>query len=188
VIDAGHGGSDPGARITPSLPEKDITLSLARKLRQELVSRHISVTMLRDGDFYLSLEQRAVRTNLARPAVFVSLHAEPGSTLRIYVPAISVASSGIADRNSFLPWQTAQRAFLSESSSFATLTAESFAKRNINAQVRPAFLEPLHSIAAPAIAIEAPADKKGARIPEDQIANIVADAISLRRTSTGAAQ
>jgi N-acetylmuramoyl-L-alanine amidase len=188
VIDAGHGGSDPGVRITPNLPEKDITLSLARKLRQELVSRHISVTMLRDGDFYLSLEQRAVRTNLVRPAVFVSLHAEPGSALRIYVPAISVASSDIADRNSFLPWQTAQGAFLNESSSFASLTAESFAKRNINAQVRPAFLEPLHSIAAPAIAIEAPADRKGAKIPEDQIANILADAIGLRRTSTGAAQ
>ena len=188
VIDPGHGGADPGARIAPNLLEKDITLSLARKLRQELQSRQISVTMLRDSDIDVTFEQRVVRTNLARPAVFISLHAEPGSTLRIYVPTLPIASDVVADRNSFLPWLSAQMAFAKDSSSFATLTAESFAKRDINAQVRPAFLEPLHSIAAPAIAIEAPADKKGAKIPEDQIANGLAEAISARRTSSGATQ
>jgi hypothetical protein len=51
--------------------------------------------------------------------------------------------------------------------------------------VQPAFLQPLHSIAAPAIAIEAPADQHGLKIPEEQIAGALADAVVLRKQNAG---
>jgi len=187
VIDPGHGGNDTGARITPSLQEKDITLSLARKLRQELQARHVAVTLLRDSDTSLSFDQREAATNLARPAAFISLHAEPGTTLRIYTPALPVASTTV-DRNSFLPWQTAQSAFAAESHSLASTVSDTFAKQAVTVQVRPAFAQPLRSIAAPAIAVEVPASSSGTRVPQDKIARTLADAIAARKARIGGSQ
>jgi N-acetylmuramoyl-L-alanine amidase len=188
VIDAAHGGNDVGARITPNLLEKDITLSLARKVRQELQMRHIATEMLRDGDSDLALDQRAVITNLARPSIFISLHAEPASVLRIYTPAQPSLPAGALDRGGFLPWQSAQSAFSADSVSLAGAVAEAMAKRELTSHVSPAFLQPLNSIVAPAIAIEAPANKNGLKISADLIAGAVADAVAVRKLNAGAAQ
>lgn len=190
VIDPGHGGSETGARIAPNLPEKDITLSLARRLRQELQSRHIAVVLLRDSDIDLTLDQRAAATNLDHAAIFISLHAEPGTILRVYTPALPVTATADAapDRNAFLPWQSAQAAFISDSVSLAAAAAEAIGKRQVIVQVRPAFLQPLRSIAAPAIAVEAPADNQGLKIPEEQIAAALAEAVAARKSSSGGAQ
>jgi N-acetylmuramoyl-L-alanine amidase len=185
VIDPGHGGNDLGARIAPNVLEKNLTLALARRLRQELQTRHIAVTLLRDGDADVPLEQRVAMTNLARPSLCVTLHVEPGTILRIYTAAAAGSSVGIVDRNGFLPWQTAQGAFLNESNAFAAAAAESMAKREITTQVRATFLQPMHSIAAPAIALEAPANNKGLRISEELIAGALADAIAVRKLSGG---
>jgi hypothetical protein len=61
-------------------------------------------------------------------------------------------------------------------------------KHRLAAQVQPAFLQPLHSIAAPAIAVEVPADAKGMKIPEDQIAVALAEAIAARKPIAGGTQ
>src|SRR5208282_6294497 len=50
VIDAAHGGTDTGARITSSLIEKDITLALAIRLRSALAARGIAVVTTRESD------------------------------------------------------------------------------------------------------------------------------------------
>ena len=188
VVDPGHGGTETGARIAPNLSEKDITLSLARALREQLQSRHIAVVLLRDSDIDLSLDQRAVLANLDRPAIFISLHAGPGTILRVYTPALPVATDTAPDRNAFLPWQSAQAAFTSDSTSLASAAAEAIGKRQIVVQSRPAFLQPLQSIAAPAIAVEAPADNHGLKIPEQQIAAALAEAVAARKSSLGGAQ
>ena len=188
VIDPAHGGSDTGARVTPNLPEKEITLSLARRLRQELQSRHIACELLRDGDTDIALDQRAVLANLARPAVFISLHAEPGSNLRIYKPTLPSPPAVAVERNGFMPWQSAQAAFTSETAALASAVEQAMEKRDLRAQVRPAFVRPLHSIAAPAIAVEAPADKKGLKISEDLIASALAEAVAARKSNAGASQ
>ena len=188
VIDPGHGGSETGARIAPNLSEKDITLSLARTLRDQLQSRHIAVVLLRDSDVDLSLDQRAVLANLDHPAIFISVHAEPGTILRVYTPALPVAANLVSDRDGFLPWQNAQGAFSSESASLAAAAAEAIGKRQIAVQLRPAFLQPLRSIAAAAIAVEAPADNHGLRVPDEQIATALAEAIAARKSSLGGAQ
>ena len=188
VIDPAHGGSDAGARIAPNRLEKDLTLLLARKLRQELQSRHIAATLLRDGDSDRTFDQRVVAANLARPSAFITLHAEPGSTIRIYTAALNQTSQPEHDRNNFLPWETAQGAFRNESQILATSAAVAIEKRELPALIQPSFLQPLQSVAAPAIAVEAPADKKGFKISPDLIAGALADAIAIRKISTGASQ
>jgi N-acetylmuramoyl-L-alanine amidase len=76
VIDAGHGGRDPGARsVSGEAAEKDLTLALARELRDNLVKRgRVRVAMTRDDDRYLSLEQRAEVARRTAATLFVSLH------------------------------------------------------------------------------------------------------------------
>ena len=76
VIDAGHGGTDPGASgVLTSVAEKDLTLSLARDLRDALVQRgRVRVALTRDGDQALGLEQRAAVARRLNAAAFVSLH------------------------------------------------------------------------------------------------------------------
>jgi N-acetylmuramoyl-L-alanine amidase len=76
VIDAGHGGRDPGATsVSGEVHEKDLTLALARELRDQLVRRgRVRVAMSRDDDRYLDLEQRAAVARRLNAVMFVSLH------------------------------------------------------------------------------------------------------------------
>jgi N-acetylmuramoyl-L-alanine amidase len=76
VIDAGHGGRDPGARsVSGEAVEKDLTLALARELRDDLVSRgRVRVAMTRDDDHYLTLDDRAAVARRLNAAMFISLH------------------------------------------------------------------------------------------------------------------
>ena len=76
VIDAGHGGRDPGATsVSGQVNEKDLTIALARELRDELVKRgRVRVAMTRDDDRYLTLEERAGVARRLDAAMFVSLH------------------------------------------------------------------------------------------------------------------
>lgn len=76
VIDAGHGGSDPGAGgVSGEVKEKDLTLAFARELRDLLVKRgRVRVAVTRDGDEYLPLEARAAVARRLDADLFVSLH------------------------------------------------------------------------------------------------------------------
>jgi N-acetylmuramoyl-L-alanine amidase len=78
VIDAGHGGRDPGARsASGEVAEKDLTLALAQELRDQLVKRgRVRVAMTRDGDRYLTLEDRAGVARRLNAAMFVSIHTD----------------------------------------------------------------------------------------------------------------
>ena len=76
VIDAGHGGRDPGATgVSGEVHEKDLTLALARELRDDLVRRgRVRVAMTRDDDRYLTLDERAAVARRLDASLFVSLH------------------------------------------------------------------------------------------------------------------
>jgi N-acetylmuramoyl-L-alanine amidase len=78
VIDAGHGGRDPGAiSVSGQVREKELTLSLARALRDELVKRgRVRVAMTRDQDSYLTLDDRAAVARRLNAAMFVSIHVD----------------------------------------------------------------------------------------------------------------
>ena len=76
MIDAGHGGRDPGATgVSGQVREKELTLVLAQSLRDELVKRgRVRVAMTRDDDRYLTLDDRAAVARRLSAAMFVSIH------------------------------------------------------------------------------------------------------------------
>jgi N-acetylmuramoyl-L-alanine amidase len=76
VLDPGHGGRDPGApALSGTISEKDLTLTLARELRLALADRgRVRVALTRDGDTYLTLDQRAGIARRLGASLFVSLH------------------------------------------------------------------------------------------------------------------
>ncbi|NOV04068.1 N-acetylmuramoyl-L-alanine amidase [Paenibacillus planticolens] len=75
VLDAGHGGSDPGAIGVNGLREKDVNLDITQKLREELTNRGYEVVMTRTDDTYWSLAQRVDFTDALQADLFVSVHA-----------------------------------------------------------------------------------------------------------------
>jgi len=77
VIDAGHGGEDPGAIGRRGSREKDITLSIAKRLKA-LVDEEPSMRALltRDGDYFLPLNTRVKKARDVRADLFVSIHAD----------------------------------------------------------------------------------------------------------------
>jgi N-acetylmuramoyl-L-alanine amidase len=78
VIDAGHGGRDPGATsVSGQVHEKDVTLILSAALRDELVKRgRVRVAMTREDDRYLTLDDRAAVARRLNAAMFVSIHCD----------------------------------------------------------------------------------------------------------------
>jgi N-acetylmuramoyl-L-alanine amidase len=76
LIDAGHGGQDPGAiAVSGDISEKQLTLQLARELRDRLASSgRVRVAMTRDDDRYLTLDQRSALARRLGASLYVSLH------------------------------------------------------------------------------------------------------------------
>ena len=76
VIDAGHGGKDPGAHGATRL-EKDVTLAAARALRDRLeATGRYKVVLTRDTDVFVPLETRPQIARRANADLFISLHAD----------------------------------------------------------------------------------------------------------------
>lgn len=75
VVDAGHGGRDPGALGVGGIREKEVTLRLARALRERLEGRGFEVRLTREGDETLDLEERTAFAEGVGGDLFVSLHA-----------------------------------------------------------------------------------------------------------------
>jgi N-acetylmuramoyl-L-alanine amidase len=81
VIDAGHGGRDPGASgAIGGVREKDLTLTLAQELRERLkAGGRVRIALTRDGDETLALDQRSAIARQLGAAFFISLHADSGN-------------------------------------------------------------------------------------------------------------
>ena len=85
VLDAGHGGKDPGAigrRL--KLKEKIVTLDVARRVAALLRGKGVDVVMTRDGDTYPSLAQRVETANARNPDLFVSIHADSAKNTKAH--------------------------------------------------------------------------------------------------------
>jgi N-acetylmuramoyl-L-alanine amidase len=152
VVDASHGGDDRGAALSDKLAEKDVTLALARRLRQELESRGMSTLVLRDSDANLTFDQRAVFTNTAHPTVYIALHAaSDGKGVRLYTAMIP---AGGENNGPFVAWDTAQTHFLPASQIAAQGVASELARRQIQVRTLVAPVRPLNNLIAAAIAVE----------------------------------
>ena len=84
IIDAGHGGKDPGA-ISNGVNEKDIVLSISKYLDEELKERGFNTLLTRTGDSFLELQERSDIANSASfdisgYPIFISIHANSASS------------------------------------------------------------------------------------------------------------
>jgi N-acetylmuramoyl-L-alanine amidase len=191
IVDASHGGNDRGEALSSTLAEKDVTVALARRLRQELENRGIPTLVLRDSDANLSLDERAFFTNTTHAAVYVSVHAASnGHGVRLYTALLPYSSE--EDRGSFRSWATAQQSSTPLSQAVATSVAAELRKQQVSVRTLTAPLRPLNNIVTAAIAVEvAPAasDLSQLTSPDYQqlIASAVASGIVAIRAQLGAA-
>lgn len=84
AIDAGHGGNDPGAIAHDGhLKEKDIALAISRAVAERIKAMPgFEAVMIRDGDYYVQLQQRPQLARQNRADIFLSIHADSYSTSR----------------------------------------------------------------------------------------------------------
>jgi N-acetylmuramoyl-L-alanine amidase len=152
MIDAAHGGTESGAILNPAILEKDVTLLIAQRLRQELNSRGIRCQLVREGDGVLGTDQRAAIVNAARPLLYLSIHAtSQGNGMKVYS---AMLPAGGANYGPFIDWQSAQSASLERSrwaqqQLVAAIQKMGFPVRSLMAQLRP-----LNNLTVPALAVE----------------------------------
>ncbi|MEI9889448.1 MAG: N-acetylmuramoyl-L-alanine amidase [Caulobacteraceae bacterium] len=98
VIDAGHGGHDPGA-LGGRSHEKDVTLAAAKTLKARLErSGRFKVVMTRDSDVYIPLEQRVKIARGSNADLFISLHADSGGDPKVRGATVYTLSDHGVDR------------------------------------------------------------------------------------------
>ena len=156
VLDAAHGGSDSGAALGDGQPEKAVTLALSVRLRSLLAARGISVVATRESDIALDADQRAALANRANAQLCLVLHAtQSGSGVHLFTSSLAPAQSA-----RFLPWKTAQAAFVARSLSLAGTLNSIILHAGFNVTLARVSLPGLDSLACPAVAVEL-APKRG---------------------------
>jgi N-acetylmuramoyl-L-alanine amidase len=190
VIDPAHGGEDTGAAFGGGLFEKDVSLAIARRIRNELDQRGIWAVLLRDGDTNLTLDQRAISANISRASVYVSVHAATqGSGVRLYTARFK-SPIKIPDHG-FLPWDIAQVKYLEQSHNLAASLATELAAKRIAAVPLEAGMRPLRNVAKAAVAVEiAPPDGAVEKLTsvayQQSVASAIAAGVANARAFVGA--
>jgi N-acetylmuramoyl-L-alanine amidase len=99
VVDAGHGGIDPGTHGTTGLREKDVVLAVAKKLREALeATGRYRVQLTRDTDIFIPLRGRVTLARAAHGDLFVSLHADSNDHRDIRGASVYTLSEESSDR------------------------------------------------------------------------------------------
>jgi N-acetylmuramoyl-L-alanine amidase len=150
LVDAAHGGSDIGARLTPTLSEKDLTLAFSNQLRSILSAHGISVTMTRTSDDTTPAVSRAEIANRTSFAACILIHATAtGSGVHLYTS--SLAPTPLIK---FMPWQTAQSAYVTQSLKLSSDIDSALAHAEIPVTLGRTSIQPMDSFACPSVAIE----------------------------------
>ena len=190
VIDAAHGGDDMGGHLSDGQYEKAATLALGTRLKSLLGARGIQVTMTRDGDQSVGMDQRAAVANRANAQACISLHvAETGSGVHLFasnLPAVNASR--------FMPWRTAQAGYVTRSLALTGALNSALQHGSATVTLARVPLPGLDSMTCPAVAIElAPergSDKKVTAEPDSadyqaRIAGILATALLEWRAEAG---
>ncbi len=102
ILDAGHGGKDSGAISQHTgMKEKDLTLDTVKRIRAEL-GNEFNVVLMRNGDYFIDLDERVARTNQYANAILVSIHynsSRSPSTRGVETYYWRVDSHGLATRS-----------------------------------------------------------------------------------------
>ncbi len=192
VLDPGHGGRDPGA-VANGYREKDITLSVARKVRRILEKEYgLRVVMTRQGDRFISLAGRSEIARKNRTLIFVSIHCNYSRNRRARGPetyflstartsheravellensVIKYEMEGSRDDIEYIVSDMLQNAFMKESQKLALSVHRHLAKGRSDRGVRQAGFYVLRKIYAPSILVELGylSNKEEARLLADE--------------------
>jgi N-acetylmuramoyl-L-alanine amidase len=150
VIDAAHGGDDPGGRLGSGQPEKAFTLALGVRLRSLLAARGMQVVTTRESDTSIDLDRRAEIANRANAQACLSLHAsESGSGMHLFVSSLAPTEPA-----RFVAWKTAQSAWVTRSLALAGVVNSSLLRSGMKVTLGRTSLLAVDSMACPALAIE----------------------------------
>lgn len=183
VLNAAHGGDDAGAALTTPAgsaePEKTYTLELSVRLRSLLGARGFTVVTTRESDITLSPAQRDTIANHANAQACLSLHAAmTGSGVHLFISSLEPAP-----RVPFLPWKTAQAAWVARSIALAGTLNSALTHAGIKVTIGRTALPVIDSMTCPAVAVEvAPPQPSSsghaASIGDDAYQAQIADAIA----------
>jgi N-acetylmuramoyl-L-alanine amidase len=152
ILDAAHGGSDPGATLSDKIVEKDITLALARHLKRELEARGIICAMIRDSDLSIALADRASEANRSKAALYVAIHASSVSSgVRTFTAPVPQETRKPLQ---FLRVDAAQAPYVQASRAAASTISTELLKRDMPGVSAPGAVSPLSNIHLAAIAVE----------------------------------
>jgi N-acetylmuramoyl-L-alanine amidase len=99
VVDAGHGGIDPGTHGQGGTVEKDVVLSVAKELKTALeATGRYRVQLTRDSDVFIPLRQRVNIARAAHGDLFVSLHADSNDHHEVRGASVYTLSEDASDR------------------------------------------------------------------------------------------
>jgi N-acetylmuramoyl-L-alanine amidase len=198
VLDPGHGGTDTGAKSTKGTLEKDVALTVARRVKTIIESRlGARVLLTREDDRLLGADERASLANNNKADLFLSLHlassvvkrnagvsvfvldpaapAADRTTLGGEPPASMPVFGGGTREVDVIPWNRAQARHVEDSTQFATLLAARLqAVVPMHPRgVQPAALRVLVGANMTAVLVElgylsSPADEARALAPETQ--------------------
>ena len=116
VIDAGHGGNDPGTIGKRGLREKDVNLDIAKRLSKLLRADGIDVVMTRSTDSFIPLERRVAIANNSRADLFISIHSNANRVRSLNGLEVYYISPNVSDSKRAL--YCAQNAALNLDKSF----------------------------------------------------------------------
>jgi N-acetylmuramoyl-L-alanine amidase len=159
LLDPAHGGTDTGATLDAATPEKTYTLALAEQLRSALNAHGIHTVLTRTSDVTLDNDARATTANRSHASACISLHAtSTGNGVHLFTSSLPPMTE--ADpRRAFLPWQTAQAAYVTSSLRLESDVDATMTQQHIPVLIARTSIQPLDSMACPAIDVEvAPLD------------------------------
>jgi N-acetylmuramoyl-L-alanine amidase len=150
VLDAAHGGTDSGARLEEQLQEKEVVLALSVRLRSMLTARGIPVLTTRESDSNVVPLQRAQAANHAVAAACISLHATAtGNGVHLFTSSLAPTTL-----SKFLPWQTAQSAYITQSLRLSSEINSAMAHAEVPVSLGRTSIQPMDNFACPAVAVE----------------------------------
>jgi len=186
VLDPGHGGNDKGSRGAAATLEKEVTLTVARRLAAMLEDEY-RVVLTRTDDYQLDIAERASAANHLKADLFISLHTGAGFTSRpsgitifYYSPLTDSEESMTGklpsakiDQTAPIPWNRIQESYLKASRTLAKIMQGNISRfvRQSNCDLQGATILLLESVAMPAILIEVgyltnPTDEKALQEPD----------------------
>ncbi|HXR38839.1 MAG TPA: N-acetylmuramoyl-L-alanine amidase, partial [Terracidiphilus sp.] len=160
VLDAAHGGDDPGGRLAGQ-PEKAFTLALSVRLRSLLVARGFQVVTTRESDSTIDANRRAEIANHANAQACLSLHAsETGSGVHLFASSLPPAPP-----SRFPAWKTAQSAWVTRSLALAGVVNSALLQAGLSVTLGRTGMPAVDSMTCPAIAIEIAPDRSAGHNP-----------------------